>query len=192
MSKLAMVSWALFFLLMLGLVTHTLSSGGFSIGMLILVLLLGIDFYNKKASPQAKAATNRNAAVREAAVNAPIPAGHGVIYVYREGSLLTAGLAEAAPDGLTPVDLRPRSFARWILPAGEHSLRADVKGKNLFADNPGGDSVFTLAPGETAIFRLSMAMDLKKFSVSLGRETDAAAAMTKLSRLSLAGLAAVS
>ncbi len=141
MSKLARVSFVLFFVLMLGNVTHMIGSGLFVIGMLILAVLLGADYYSKKLSPAAKAAKASANELRDASLSLVLTGDQGVLYVYREGSSLGAGLAQAAPDALAAVDLRPMCFTRWVLPAGDHTLRAGVKGTNKFAENLGGQTV---------------------------------------------------
>lgn len=179
------VIFVLFFLLMLGSITHVIGSNVFLLGMLIVALLLASLFWVTKFSPRARAQQQQVNADQNATVAAPLPAGSGAIYVYREGGQARS-IVQVALNGMAASELDGSTFVRWLLPAGDYALKANIKGTNLTGANVAGEAAFSLAVGESMFFQVTVKMGITKYTVSVIR-VDQAASLSKFARMKMIG-----
>jgi hypothetical protein len=121
---------------------------------------------------------------RLAALSAPPPSGYGLVYVYREGFIGMAVGFDVALDGVTVAQLKSPRFTRLVVPAGSHSLAGGPKGF-AGAQNKIGVTNFTLAAGETQVYRLKSQMGMLQNSVVVTPEPNPQAILPKFAAMTM-------
>lgn len=116
--------------------------------------------------------TNATDVERQAALADPPPAGHGLVYVYRDAFTGRAVGFDILIDSLLLAQLKSPRFARLTVPAGNHLLTAR-RPKFGTPERIAGHFPFSLGAGESAIFRVEDA-SLGGNSLFLSRAVDAA------------------
>lgn len=148
---------------------------GFGFGY-VTYLLLGISSGNRKV-------TNASGDVRQAALTDPPPPGYGQVFVYRKAFVGRAIGFDLLVDSVPVAQLKSPRFTRLLVPTGEHVLSATrpVVGS---AQRTAGAQSFSLAAGESAIFKLDDA-GLGGTTLPITRQADAAAAMARFRTMTM-------
>ena len=185
LPKLRTIGITLFILAMLGYVTHVLGSGLFLIALLVATGFNIAYLKGAKKFPFNKAERVQATADRASSFAEPIPAGYGVIYAFREGKLPGA-VIEVTLDDNAAADIAQATFAKWTVPAGRHTLRANGKGPNAVPLEQASAITVDLAAGQSAYLSVKVGATLSRFTAQLVQEPDGPASQTRLQNLSLA------
>jgi hypothetical protein len=176
----ALIGFAVAFLV--SLVLGVLGAGT-SAGLLGMMLGIFTWYILSNLSSNRKVA-NVPDADRLAALSAPPPPGYGLVYVYREGFIGMAVGFDVALDGVTVAQLKSPRFTRLVVPSGSHSLAGGPKGF-AGAQNKIGVTSFTLAAGETQVYRLKSQMGMLQNSVAVTPEPNPASILPKFAAMTM-------
>lgn len=185
MSNLRTMGFALFFLAMLGFVTHTLGSGLFLITLLIATGFNIAYLVSAKKWPFNSAERRQQTFDRSASLAEAIPPGHGVVYLFRERSLTAPVIVDVALDGAGIAELRPATFAKWTLPAGNYNARAAVKGTNVMAENQSSTFGFEVVSDQTLYLQIKVTASLSKYTAQLIREPAGPGLASRIAKLTI-------
>lgn len=125
-------------------------------------------------------------AARESALNAAVPAGQALLYVYREGFMGNRIGWNVSLDGAHLTQLRSPRFIQTTLNPGSHTLAVGVSG---FAatQNKGAQETFAAQAGEVIVLALKAKMGALSNTLQIIREPDTATALRKLSKVPMVG-----
>ena len=174
-----------FVLIFVASIFHLVSNGIFVGAVAAFILVVAGYFLVWRLSPANAAARTLADSTRTTTLAAALPAGHGAVYVSRYGTALLPGPMIEASIESTQADLRNATSARWVLPAGEHTLTAAIKGTNAVSANVPAAVNFTLAPGQTLYYLTSTTMDLKRYTVQLTLDPDPSTVPTRIAKTTL-------
>jgi hypothetical protein len=121
-------------------------------------------------------------AARRAALDAPMPHGQALLYVYREGFAGKAVAWDVALDGAVLAQLKSPRFTQAVVRPGPHKLNASIGGMAGKLNQP-GEIEFTAQPGEIIVFAAKANIGALKSTLGFVREADPQAALQKLSTM---------
>jgi hypothetical protein len=128
-----------------------------------------------------KVATADQAAKTEALQFTP-PPGKGAVYLFREGFIGKAAGLNVAVDGKEVAQLKSPRFTRVIVSPGDHTVMAGFGGL-AGAQNKATPSGFTVAAGQVAAFRFSIAMGALVNTVAVTPMPDLADVKQRLTKM---------
>ena len=174
-----------FILIFVASIFRLVSSGIFVGAVAAFILVIAGYFFIWRQSPVNAAARTVADSTRTATLAAELPAGHGAVYLSRYGTQFLPGPMITATLNNTSAELRNATSARWVLPAGEHTLTAAIGGANAVSDNIPATATFTLARGQTLFYLGTTTMDLKRYTVLLTLDPDPTTAPTRIAKTTL-------
>lgn len=134
-------------------------------------------------------AGNKPVAVADAKTRAGIlalkpPPGSGLLIVVREGFMGKANGIDLKLDDRFVAQLKSPRFTALNIQPGQHRLTAAFAGP-LNAGSKTGDETFTIASGESVVFRVTLAMKMTTSDVILTREANPPAVAARLARIKM-------
>lgn len=131
-----------------------------------------------------KKVAKASAAERHEALKLEPPAGQALLVVYREGFVGMAAGLNVTVDGKVRAQLKSPRFVVLPLEPGVHEVNAGFGGL-AGPQNNAGIVRLTIAAGEVAVLRATLAMGAFKNSVNLQLAEDAAGARAKLANMTM-------
>jgi hypothetical protein len=164
-----------------GFLDH-LSGSPSSISSTLPVVFGGLTFFGLQMRAGNRKESRVDDGSRRASLTAVAPAGQALLYIYREGFVGKMVGWNVSLDGSALAQLRSPRFTQTTLSSGSHTLTVDLTGFAGTQNKPGATS-FEAYPGEVIVFAIKAKMGAVKSTLFFVRESDAPAALKKLSKM---------